>query len=100
MSYTNQEKQAVEHPPIVGSEQNPAEVQANTRKEASPPSHNQLFRGGYRVSEEGQLNNYAVEPKMYDASYPSQKQQRRYIFIGLAALLFVALAVWTAFVVS
>jgi hypothetical protein len=37
---------------------------------------------------------------MSEAEYPSPKQQRRYIFLGAAAILFVALAIWIAFAVS
>jgi hypothetical protein len=37
---------------------------------------------------------------MSQAKYPSPKQQRRYIFLGAAAILFVAFAAWIAFAVS
>lgn len=47
----------------------------------------------------GILNNYAVEPEVYIAAYPSPEQQRRYAFQGAVAallmtgLLLVSLAV-------
>ncbi len=43
----------------------------------------------YTTNEEGILNNYATEPQMYYAQYPSPEQQRRYIFQGAIATLFV-----------
>ncbi|MFB2933694.1 photosystem II assembly protein Psb34, partial [Aerosakkonemataceae cyanobacterium BLCC-F154] len=36
----------------------------------------------YTTNEEGILNNYAVEPPVYFAEYPSQEQQQRYLFQG------------------
>ena len=53
----------------------------------------------YTVDETGVMNNYAVEPDMYFAEYPSEEQQSRYkLQAGIAALLvtatfFVTLAV-------
>lgn len=99
MSYTDKEKKAAAHPPSDGSELIPAEVQANTRKAASK-SLNEPLGSGYKVDDEGIVNNYAIEPKMSEAEYPSPKQQQRYIFFGAAAILFIALAVWIAFGVS
>jgi hypothetical protein len=44
------------------------------------------------TNECGVLNNYAVEPQMYLASYPSSEQQARYKVQGaIAALLVTAL---------
>jgi hypothetical protein len=37
----------------------------------------------------GILNNYAVEPEMYCASYPSAVQQQRYVQQAAFATLFV-----------
>jgi hypothetical protein len=39
--------------------------------------------------ERGILNNYATEPKMYFAAYPSLEQQRRYMLIGGLAVVLV-----------
>ena len=99
MSYTDKENKAAAHPPSDGSELIPAEVQANRREETSK-SLNERLGAGYRVDDEGIVNNYAIEPEMSEAVYPSPKQQRRYIFLGAAAMLFVAGAVWIAFTVS
>lgn len=99
MSYTDKEKKAAAHPPSDGSELIPAEVQANTRKAASK-SPNAPLGAGYKVDDEGIVNNYAIEPDVSGAEYPSPKQQRRYIFLGAAAILFVALAIWIAFAVA
>ncbi len=42
--------------------------------------------------ENGILNNFANEPDMYYAAYPTQKQQRGYLVQGVfAALLVVGL---------
>ncbi len=99
MSYTDKEKKAVVHPPSDGSELVPAEVQANIRKEAGSPLHEPLG-AGYTVDDEGIVNNYALEPEMSKAEYPSPKQQQRYIFLGAVAILFVTIVVWIAFAVS
>lgn len=97
MSSTKKEKIVSVHPPSDGSELIPAEVQVKMRKRKS---NNKPLEAGYRTDEEGIINNYATEPEMYDAKYPSKKQQRRYVFLGIASALFVALAVWIAFAVS
>ncbi len=99
MNYTDKEKKAVVHPPSDGSELIPTEVQANIRHEASAPLHEPLA-AGYTVDDEGIVNNYAIEPEMSKAEYPSPKQQQRYIFLGAVAILFVSLVVWIAFAVS
>lgn len=54
----------------------------------------------YTVDETGVMNNYAVEPKMYFAVYPSPEQQRRYMFQGALAILLVAGTILTALAVS
>lgn len=40
----------------------------------------------YTTEEGGRLNNFAVEPKMYEAEPPTSGQKRNYILIGAAAL--------------
>ena len=52
------------------------------------------------TEEGGRLNNYATEPKMYLAEAPEPAQQRRYLFLGGLALLFVGALVATALAVS
>ncbi|MEM9090868.1 MAG: ssl1498 family light-harvesting-like protein [Cyanobacteria bacterium P01_F01_bin.53] len=44
------------------------------------------------TDETGRLNNYATEPQMYFASYPSPEQQRSYLVQGgIATALVVSL---------
>lgn len=52
------------------------------------------------VNEEGILNNYAPEVTLHYAEYPSQEQQRRYMFQGALAILFVSFLVLTTLAVS
>lgn len=48
----------------------------------------------YTEDEAGLMNNFAVEPKMYEAQPPSSKEKRNYIILGsLAASLVVGLCV-------
>ena len=54
----------------------------------------------YTADDRGVLNNYAVEPNVYYAEYPSEAQQQHYLFQGAVAVLFVSLLVLTAFGVS
>ncbi|MGM3304751.1 photosystem II assembly protein Psb34 [Anabaena sp. WFMT] len=41
------------------------------------------------VNEEGILNNYANEPNLYYAEYPTKDQQKSYAFQGAVAILFI-----------
>lgn len=50
----------------------------------------------YTTSNEGLLNNYAVEPPVYYAEFPSEWQQRQYAFQGAIAVLLVSGLVLTA----
>jgi hypothetical protein len=52
------------------------------------------------VNEEGILNNYATEPQLYYAEYPSPEQQKRYLFQGGVAVLFVTSIILIALGVS
>jgi hypothetical protein len=52
------------------------------------------------VNEDGILNNYATEPQMYYAEYPSPEQQRRYAQLGGLAILLVSTIIATAVSVS
>jgi hypothetical protein len=54
----------------------------------------------YTVDETGVMNNYAVEPQLYFAEYPSPEQQRRYMFQGAVAVLLVVGTIFTALAVS
>lgn len=82
-----------------GSELIPAEVQANIRHDVVP-SLDHSAATNYTVDEEGLLNNYAIEPDIYPSDYPSVKQQKRYVFLGAAAILFVGILVLISFVAS
>ncbi len=54
----------------------------------------------YTTDDRGILNNYAAEPAMYFAEYPSTEQQQSYASQGALAILFVALTLLTALAVS
>lgn len=54
----------------------------------------------YTIDETGVMNNYAVEPDMYFAAYPSVEQQRRYLVQGAVAILLIATTLFTALAVS
>ena len=54
----------------------------------------------YTTNTEGLLNNYAAEPPIYFAEFPSLEQQQRYVFQGVIALLLVTLSILTAFSIS
>lgn len=53
----------------------------------------------YTTEEGGRLNNFANEPKMYEAEPPTSSQKRNYIILGglalalLAGLMVVAVSV-------
>jgi hypothetical protein len=50
--------------------------------------------------ERGILNNFASEPKVYLAEYPSFKQQRQYLILGGLAVALVSALVTIALSVS
>jgi hypothetical protein len=50
--------------------------------------------------ERGILNNYASEPRMYFAEYPSSAQQRQYMFQGALAIALVTTLFGIALTVS
>ncbi len=52
------------------------------------------------INESGILNNYANEPQMYCATYPSQEEQRQYAVQGAFATLLVTTLILVAFGVS
>jgi hypothetical protein len=52
------------------------------------------------VNEQGLLNNYATEPDLYYAVYPSPEQQRNYALRGASATLFVTALVLVSFAAS
>ncbi|MDJ0648426.1 MAG: ssl1498 family light-harvesting-like protein [Xenococcaceae cyanobacterium MO_188.B19] len=52
------------------------------------------------TDENGILNNFAKEPKMYYAKAPSSQEKRNYLLWGIVGLVVVTASVWTAAVVS
>lgn len=54
----------------------------------------------YTIEEGGRLNNYAIEPKMYQAEPPTQAQKRNYLFLGVTGAALIALLLFVAVVVS
>jgi hypothetical protein len=43
----------------------------------------------YTKEEGGRLNNFAAEPRVYQAAPPTKTEQRNYIILGVVALLLV-----------
>ncbi|MCC0179617.1 ssl1498 family light-harvesting-like protein [Waterburya agarophytonicola K14] len=82
-----------------GSELIPSEIQASTREEINQ-CLNKSLEGGYTIDDEGIINNYATEPDLLLANYPSPEQQKRYIFLGAGATLLITITLLTAFAVS
>jgi len=54
----------------------------------------------YTSEEGGRLNNFAKEPKVYQAEPPTNSQKRNYIILGVVAMLLVAGVIFVAFTVS
>lgn len=54
----------------------------------------------YTVEDGGRLNNYAVEPEMYEAEPPTSTDKRNYIILGALAVALIAGVMSLAFVVS
>ncbi len=44
----------------------------------------------YTTEEGGRLNNFAVEPKMYQAEPPTNAQKRNFILIGVSAIVLLS----------
>lgn len=82
-----------------GSELIPAEVQVNIRHDDDVQTKEVAIPGS-TVDDEGLINNFPTEPKVYPSTYPSPRQQQRYILLGAAAILFVAVLVLIAFKIS
>jgi hypothetical protein len=54
----------------------------------------------YTTEEGGRLNNFAREPKVYQAEPPNQKQQINYFILGGIGLVLVGGLIFVAFSVS
>ncbi|MGD1713851.1 photosystem II assembly protein Psb34 [Hydrocoleum sp. CS-953] len=54
----------------------------------------------YTTEEGGRLNNFAVEPKVYQADAPDQKQQMNYLILGALGVVLIGSLMFVAFSVS
>lgn len=54
----------------------------------------------YTTEEGGRLNNFAKEPKIYEAEPPTEGQKRTYLLLGIAATALVVGLILVAFFVS
>jgi hypothetical protein len=79
--------------PSDGTELIPSEVHSDIESNEELPL-------GYTQDDEGLMNNYATEPNMSKATYPTPNKQLRYVFIGIGAIMFVALLLLIASAVS
>jgi len=43
----------------------------------------------YTTEDGGRLNNFAVEPKVYKAEPPTQKQKVQYVILGVGAVALI-----------
>jgi hypothetical protein len=53
-----------------------------------------------RQLDNGTFNNYATEPQLYYASYPSSSQQEAYKMQGAWAVLLVSALIFTSFAIT
>lgn len=76
------------------------------KRESNSPSFvtviKTLRKNAMRYTEEegGRLNNYAIEPKMYQAEPPTAAQKRNYVIFGVLGALLVGGMMFVAFTVS
>ncbi|HEY9606273.1 MAG TPA: ssl1498 family light-harvesting-like protein [Allocoleopsis sp.] len=54
----------------------------------------------YTTEEGGLLNNFAKEPKVYQAEPPTQAQKKNYVVLGIAALVLVGGLLFVAYSAS
>lgn len=54
----------------------------------------------YTVEDGGRLNNFAKEPKVYQAEPPTKAQKRNYVVLGVISATLVSGLVFLAFSVS
>ncbi len=54
----------------------------------------------YTTEDGGRLNNFAREPKVYQAEPPSTQQKRNYIILGVTATALIGGLIFVAFSVS
>jgi hypothetical protein len=54
----------------------------------------------YTTEDGGRLNNFAIEPKIYQEEAPTQTQKRNYLVLGIAAAALVVGLIFVAYAVS
>jgi hypothetical protein len=54
----------------------------------------------YVKEDSGLLNNFAIEPKMYEAEPPNQNQKRNYLILGIVGMSLIGGLVAVAVAVS
>ncbi|WP_088240938.1 photosystem II assembly protein Psb34 [Calothrix rhizosoleniae] len=54
----------------------------------------------YTSEEGGRLNNFAREPKVYQAEPPTANQKRNYIFLGILGAALIGGLIFVAYSVS
>lgn len=54
----------------------------------------------YIEEQGGRLNNFAKEPKIYQAEPPTAAEKRNYVFLGIAAMVLVSSLIFVAFSAS
>lgn len=54
----------------------------------------------YTTEEGGRLNNFAREPKVYQAEPPTTDQKRNYVILGVTATALIGGLLFVAFSVS
>lgn len=82
-----------------GSELIPAEAISRMQREGRSFLRRPRLNGA-TVDQEGLTNNYAVEPNMYYAVFPSPEQARQYAMQGLVAATLIVGLILTSVAVS
>jgi hypothetical protein len=54
----------------------------------------------YTTEDGGRLNNFAIEPKMYQAEPPDANQKRNYLIAGTLAIALIGGAIYVAVLAS
>ncbi|MBR8826594.1 MAG: ssl1498 family light-harvesting-like protein [Gomphosphaeria aponina SAG 52.96 = DSM 107014] len=89
----NRDQQSLPSHHSDGSELVPAEITSDLQSD-------EILVAGYTQDDEGIIDNYAVEPPMSTATYPTPKQQLRYVFLGAGAIVLVGITLWITFAIS
>lgn len=54
----------------------------------------------YTTEEGGRVNNFANEPKVYEAEPPTKKQQKNYLILGILGFILLGGVIAIAFFAS